>query len=219
MTYKYLLFDLDGTITESGTGIINSVKYALKKMDAVIEDESVLRKFIGPPLMDSFMDYCGMDKGEAGQSVTFYREYFSEKGMFENKVYDGFIDMVRALKHSGRVLSIATSKPEKYAVPIAEKLGFSMYFDNICGASMDGSRTAKTDVIRYALGRMGIEDTDRNKVIMVGDRENDIYGAKENGLASMGVLYGYGDRKELEDAGADYIAESVSDISHIILSV
>lgn len=218
MTYEYILFDLDGTITESGTGIINSVKFALKKMNIGINDESVLRRFVGPPLMDSFMHFYEMNEKKAEQAVRFYREYFSERGMFENKVYDGFIDTVKRLKNSGKVLAVATSKPEEYAVPIADKLGFSEYFDKICGATMDSSRTAKSDVIRYTLETMGLTEQ-KGKVLMVGDRENDIYGAKENGIASMGVLYGYGERKELEDAGADYIAETVRDISDIILSI
>lgn len=218
MKYKYILFDLDGTITESGTGIINSVEYALKKMSIEVKDKDILKRFIGPPLKDSFMNICGMNVKDAEQAVRFYREYFSDKGMFENKVYDGFIDIIKILKSSGRILAVATSKPEEYAKRIADKLGFKEYFDKICGATMDDSRSAKADVISYTLETMGLIEH-KDMILMVGDRENDIHGAKENGIDSMGVLYGYGERKELEDAGALYIAKTVKDIADIILSV
>lgn len=218
MKYIYILFDLDGTITESGTGIINSVEYALKKMSIEVKDKDILKRFIGPPLKDSFMNICGMNVKDAEQAVRFYREYFSDKGMFENKVYDGFIDIIKILKSSGRILAVATSKPEEYAKRIADKLGFKEYFDKICGATMDDSRSAKADVISYTLETMGLIEH-KDMILMVGDRENDIHGAKENGIDSMGVLYGYGERKELEDAGALYIAKTVKDIADIILSI
>lgn len=218
MKYKYILFDLDGTITESGTGIINSVEYALKKMSIEVKNKDILKRFIGPPLKDSFMNICGMNVKDAEQAVRFYREYFSDKGMFENKVYDGFIDTIKILKSSGRILAVATSKPEEYAKRIADKLGFKEYFDKICGATMDDSRSAKADVISYTLETMGLTEHN-DMILMVGDRENDIHGAKENGIDSMGVLYGYGEQKELEDAGALYIARTVKDIADIILSI
>lgn len=218
MKYKYILFDLDGTITESGTGIINSVEYALKKMSIEVKNKDILKRFIGPPLKDSFMNICGMNVKDAEQAVRFYREYFSDKGMFENKVYDGFIDTIKILKSSGRILAVATSKPEEYAKRIADKLGFKEYFDKICGATMDDSRSAKADVISYTLETMGLTEHN-DMILMVGDRENDIHGAKENGIDSMGVLYGYGEQKELEDAGALYIAKTVKDIADIILSI
>lgn len=218
MKYKYILFDLDGTITESGTGIINSVEYALKKMSIEVKNKDILKRFIGPPLKDSFMNICGMNVKDAEQAVRFYREYFSDKGMFENKVYDGFIDTIKILKSSGRILAVATSKPEEYAKRIADKLGFKEYFDKICGATMDDSRSAKADVISYTLETMGLTEH-KDMILMVGDKENDIHGAKENGIDSMGVLYGYGEQKELEDAGALYIARTVKDIADIILLI
>lgn len=218
MTYQYILFDLDGTITKSGIGIINSVEYALHKMGVEIEDREILKKFIGPPLSESFQTIYKMSPEEAECAVRYYREYYSEKGIFENEVYDGFIDTLKKLKAAGKSLAVATSKPEQYAKKIAERFGFSKYFDKICGATMDDSRSRKADVIRYTIDTLGLEEK-KEQVLMVGDRENDICGAKENGLASMGVLYGYGSQSELEKAGADYIAESTAKIAELVLSI
>lgn len=219
MRYQYILFDLDGTITESGPGIINSVYYALGKMGRKVTDKEGLRKFIGPSLSESMKKYYGMTQEEADQAVTYYREYFSEKGIFENSVYEGFMDSANRLKEKEKVLVIATSKPEEYARRIAEKFGFAGTFLHICGASMDGSLVEKADVIRYALKKTGISAEDYGKVLMVGDRMHDILGAKENGIDSMGVLYGYGSREELETAGADYIAETTREVAEMILAL
>ena len=217
--YHYILFDLDGTITESAPGIVKSVRYALNKMKYEVRDEEELLRFIGPPLIDSMKKFYGMNDEQAEQAVVFYREYFSEKGLFENSVYDGIEECLKQLKEKGKILAIATSKPEEYSVRIAEHFGFSNMFDNICGATMDKSRTRKADVIRYTLKTLGITDENKSSVLMVGDRRHDIIGAKENGLDSMGVLYGYGDRDEIEKAGATYIAETPGDISEIILKL
>lgn len=217
MEYRYILFDLDGTITESAPGITNSVAYVLEKMGREVVDKEELKKFIGPPLMDSMKRFYGMTEEEAAQGVVYYREYYADKGIFENSVYEGFMDSLKALKENGKIIIMATAKPEEYAKRIAEHFEFAEYFDGIYGASMDGSRIKKADVIRYALDEFGIENENLGKVLMVGDRNHDILGAKANGLDSMGVLYGYGSRKELEDAGADYIAETTADIAAIIL--
>lgn len=217
MNYQYILFDLDGTITESGPGIINSVYYALTKMGYEVTDKDDLKKFIGPPLTDSMQKYYGMNEEEALQAVVYYREYFSETGIFENSVYNGFIEALKALKEQGKILAIATSKPEEYAKRIADKFGFTDYFKGIYGATMDGSLVKKADVIHYALKSLGISEKEYTQVLMVGDRNHDILGAKANGLDSMGVLYGYGDREELEAAGADYLAETPQDVAKLIL--
>lgn len=218
MNYQYILFDLDGTITESGPGIMNSVEYALTKMGYEVKDKKELRKFIGPPLTDSMKKYYGMSEEDAAKSVVYYREYFAEKGIFENSVYDGLLDSLERLKAEGKVLVMATSKPEEYARRIAERFGFADYFTQICGATMDSSRIRKEDVIHYALETLGIFAEEKKRVLMVGDRNMDILGAKTNGLDSMGVLYGYGDREELEAAGADYIAETTADVAGLILA-
>ena len=219
MKYQYILFDLDGTITESAPGILNSVRYALKKMGFSVIDEEELLQFIGPPLVDSMKKYYGMNEEQAEQAVVFYREYFSQKGMFENSVYEGIEKSLKMLIESGKKLAIATSKPELYSVRIVEHFGLADKFEKICGASMDKSRNEKAGVIRYTLETLGIPDEDKGSVLMVGDRRHDIIGAKQNGLDSMGVLYGYGNRNELEEAGADYIAESAMDVAKIILQL
>ena len=219
MKYQYILFDLDGTITESAPGILNSVRYALKKMGFSIRDEEELLQFIGPPLVDSMKKYYGMNEEQAEQAVVFYREYFSQKGMFENSVYEGIEESLKILSESGKKLAIATSKPEVYSVRIVEHFGLADKFEKICGASMDKSRNEKACVIRYTLEMLGIPDEEKASVLMVGDRRHDIIGAKQNGLDSMGVLYGYGNRNELEEAGADYIAESAMDVAKIILQL
>lgn len=217
MNYQYILFDLDGTITESGPGITNSVYYAVTKMGYEVEDRSMLRRFIGPPLSESFQKYFGMTEAQAEEGIRCYREYYTVKGMFENTVYDGFEESIKALKENGKKLAIATSKPEKFAKQIAAHFGFDQYFDVICGASMDESLVAKADIMANALKELGVSEEEKAKVLMVGDREHDIFGAKKNQVASMGVLYGYGDRAELEAAGADYIVETAGDIAEEIL--
>ncbi len=215
MAYQTILFDLDGTLTDPGVGITNSVAYALGKYKITVPERAALYKFIGPPLIDSFERYYGFSHERAVEAVTFYREYFSETGIFENQVYDGIGELLQELRKAGKQLIVATSKPEQFAVQILEHFALAGYFDFIAGACMDESRTKKAEVITYALEACGI--TDKSRVLMVGDREHDVLGAKEAGVASLGVLYGYGDREELERAGADIIAERVADLTDILL--
>lgn len=219
MKFQYVFFDLDGTITESAPGIINSVRYALKKMGYPSDDIETIRKFIGPPLKDSYMKYYGMTEEQAEHGITCYREYYTVQGIFDNSVYDGVIETLEALKASGKRLVIATSKPEKFAKMIAEHFAFDKYFDKICGATMDEKRVEKADVIAYALEELGLSEDDLPQILMVGDRKHDILGGKANGLKTMGVLFGYGDLEELQNAGADYIVEHASDISKVILAM
>lgn len=213
--YELILFDLDGTLTDPYLGITNSVAYALEKFDIHIKDKTELCKFIGPPLIDSFMEFYGFSEEKAKQAVVFYREYFSKKGMLENSVYDGIEELLKSLKNGGKRLCIATSKPEPYAKKILEHFKLSKYFEYIAGATFDETRSKKADVIEYALEQCGAKD--RTCVLMVGDRKHDILGALECSVDSMGVLYGYGNREELETAGANYIAENVNDILTLIL--
>ena len=208
--YHTILFDLDGTLTDSGPGITNSVAYALKKWNIEEKDINVLRKFVGPPLDVSFAKYYGFSKEKCVQAIQYYREYYLTKGIYENQVYDGMEELLKWLRDTGRRAIVATSKPEPSAIHVLEYFHMDSYFDIIAGATMDGSRVEKSDVIRYALDRAGIRDL--SGVVMVGDRENDIQGAKANGLDSIGVLYGYGSREELEEAGAMQIAETVEDL-------
>lgn len=215
MGYDYLLFDLDGTLTDPAIGITNSVRYALKKYGIEVGDRSELYKFIGPPLWDSFEKYCGFSRAEAQNAVEFYREYFREKGMFENLVYNGIEDLLGLLKANGKILIVATSKPEVFAKQILEHFDIAKYFTYIAGSNLDGTRVKKGEVIRYALESCKVGDL--SKAVMIGDREHDIIGAKEAGIDSIGVLFGYGDRNELEKAGADFIADTVADIGRILL--
>lgn len=208
--YRYFLFDLDGTVTDPGVGITNSVMYALSKFGIEEGDRRKLYRFIGPPLADSFRDFYGFTTEEAQAGVGFYREYYSEKGMLENVLYPGMEELLARMKADGKILIMATSKPEFFARQIVEYFHLEKYFDFIAGATMDQSRVKKGDVIAYALEQCGI--TDRETALMIGDRKHDIEGARENGLDSMGVLYGYGSREELEEAGAVYIVETVEEI-------
>lgn len=210
MSYECILFDLDGTLTDPAVGITNSIMYALKKYGIEIGDKKELYKFIGPPLWDSFENYYGFSKEEAKTAVEYYREYYRDKGIFENLVYDGFEDLLKTLKDNNRILIVATSKPKVFATQILEHFDIAKYFTFIAGSNLDGTRVKKGEVIKYALESCNI--TDLSKAIMVGDREHDIIGAKEAGICSMGVLFGYGDRNELEKAGADFIVDTVAGI-------
>ena len=211
MEISTVLFDLDGTITDSGSGIINSVKYALKKAGRKIPPEDELRKFIGPPLQEQFMKCCGIE-----EKVALYREYYQEEGIFDNRVYDGVMEMLKTLKEAGLKIVMATSKPEKFAKMIAEHFGFAKYFDLIGGACMDGARTKKQEVIQYVLEQC--KEKDREKIRMVGDRCYDIEGANREGIRAIGVLYGYGSKEELEEAGADGLAETPEEVVRMILN-
>ena len=208
---KSILFDLDGTITDSQNGIINSVIYALKKYGREVGDRGELKKFIGPPLAWMFSQYCGFSEEEGQKAVEVYREYYTVKGIFENEVYDGVEDMLKKLHESGAKLYLATSKPQIYAKKILEHFGLVKYFDDIVGSELDGRRVEKDEIIACVLKKHGIKDA-----VMVGDRKFDIEGAKNNNLTAVGVLYGYGTREELEQAGADFIAEDVRALSEYL---
>ena len=208
MSYDFILFDLDGTLTDSAEGIVNSVVYALERKGIPYTSKQALRRFVGPPLQASFRDYCGFSEEETMDAVRIFREYFAEKGIYENEVYEGVPEMLRSLSAAGFTLAVATSKPEAFAKQILERFDLAKYFTVIAGASMDG--TDKPTVIRQALSRLNTEPSSR--VLMVGDREHDILGAKEVGISSLGVLYGYGSEEELKKAGADHIVNIPSEI-------
>lgn len=210
MMYKYILFDLDGTLTDPAEGITNSVAYALDKFGITVEDKTQLNVFIGPPLVDSFMNYYGLSEEDANRAVTYYREYFKPKGIFQNKMYSGVPELLQKLKADGKSVMLATSKPEVFAKDILAHFGIEQYFDFIAGATLDGTRSKKADVIAFALDSLGI--TEKEKCLMVGDRNQDINGAKIIGINSLGVLFGYGSLEELQTAGATYIAQTVEDI-------
>ncbi|MFQ6862258.1 MAG: HAD family hydrolase [Beduini sp.] len=208
-----ILFDLDGTLTDPALGITNAVSYALKHY-GIDEDYQNLLRFIGPPLVDSFMEYYGFDQEKAQEAIVYYREYFSDKGMYENEVYDGMENLLAALKDEGYILAVATSKPEEFAKKILDHFHLSHYFTEICGATMDSSRSKKGDVIAYALNQLKISNP--NTAIMVGDRQHDIVGAHQNQLKAIGVLYGYGNEAEMKEYQADYIAKDLKELMDIL---
>ena len=208
--YNTILFDHDGTLTDSGRGITNSVAYALNKFGIKFESKDELKCFIGPPLIKMFMQKFGVNENDAKDLVRLYREYYSTNGIYENDLYDGIGELLFSLSKAEKKLILATSKPEHFAVKILEHFDIAKYFSHICGATMDEKRTEKDDVIEYAISSAKISAL--SDVVMVGDREYDIFGAKKFGIDSIGVLYGYGSREELEKAGATYVAEKVKDI-------
>lgn len=212
--YSYILFDLDGTLTDPFEGITKCVQYALNYYGIKDEPLKSLKKFIGPPLKESFMVYYGFDDQKAEGAVEKYRERFQDIGIFENKLYEGVDKMLQSLKESGYVLAIASSKPTVYVERILEHFHVAKYFDNITGSFLDGRRTKKSEVIEAVLTELDISD--RSKVLMVGDRLHDVEGAAEAGIDCLGAGFGYGGREELETAGAIAVADTVKDVLNYI---
>lgn len=210
MKKQYLLFDVDGTLTDPMTGITKSVQYALRYYGIEEENLDQLCRFIGPPLKDSFMEYYGFDEAQAREAIGKYREYFKETGIFENQAYPGIEKLLSELKKQGKKLLTASSKPEVFVRRILEHFQLDSYFDLIGGADLEETRVRKEDVIRYVMDQYGIGDV--REAIMIGDREHDILGAKAVGMESVGVLYGYGSMEELKGAGADYIVDTVENL-------
>ncbi|HFI0219216.1 TPA: HAD family hydrolase [Streptococcus suis] len=213
--YQTILFDLDGTLTDSGQGILNSVAYALEKMGIEEPDTANLNRFIGPPLYESFSRFYQLSPEDTQSAVDAFRVYFKEKGMFENQLYPGIIPLLEELKTAGKTLVIATSKPEIFAKQILEHFGIAHYFDVIAGASLDSSRISKADVIGYAINQL---EAFPKHAVMIGDREHDIEGARMHQLPAIGVLYGYGSKQEFEKAGATMIVETVQDLKKVLLT-
>ena len=208
--FETYLFDLDGTLTDSGRGIMNAVRYALDKMGEDIPAENELRKFVGPPLEESFGKIAGLSDDRIAEAVRLYREYYFDKGYLENDVYDGIKDMLDRLKAQGRQLAVATSKNEAVTLKVLEHFGLDEYFECVAGALLDGTRKNKDEVIACALERCGAKD--RSKVIMVGDRMHDIEGARKLGIECIAVMFGYGSREEFEEHRAAFIADTPDDI-------
>ena len=212
--YNPILFDLDGTLSDTGEGIINSVVYALNKYNIKVEDKRELFRFVDPPLHKSFESFYGFSPKKAQQAVEYYREYYAVKGIYENTVYNGVYSLLERLKADGKALAVATSKPEKFAKIVIESNNMSKYFSVVAGANLDGSRTKKADVIKYALNRL---NTPNAVPVIVGDRCYDAVGAREAGIDSIGVLYGYGSIEEMRESQATYIAKTTEDIYRIIV--
>ena len=212
--YKYIFFDLDGTITDPGEGITNSVAHSLKYYGIEVADKRELYTFIGPPLYASYMKYYGFSRDEAHRAVERYREYYADKGVFECTLYPGIERLLRRLAESDKRVVLATSKPEIFANKILKHFGLEPCFDLVAGATLDSTRVEKADVIKYALDSLGITCAD--EVLMIGDREHDVLGAAAFNIDALGVTFGYGSRAELEAAGAGDVAESVEDIENLL---
>lgn len=211
--YKAILFDLDGTLTESGDGITRSVQYALEKIGKPEPDIEKLEVFVGPPLLEHFMKYAGIDEPTARQAVEYYRERYSVTGIYENRLYPGVERMLAELKSKGYLLAVASSKPEFFVMQVLDYFRIYEYFDVVVGSEMGGNRTRKSEVISETLRRLGM-DHKKEQVIMVGDKEHDVFGAREEGLDCIAVSYGYGTMEELKRAQPLCIAESTDDILH-----
>lgn len=211
-----VFFDLDGTLTDPGLGITNSVMHALEKMGVTPPEREKLYPFIGPPLKWSFHEYYGFDDAQCEEAVVLYRAYFSVKGLFENELYPAIPGVLDRLRAAGLRLAVATSKPEPFSERIIEHFGLTGKFEAVCGSTMEETRTNKWEVIQYAMERLGVKP---EECIMVGDRKHDVLGAKTCGLPCIGVLYGYGSREELTEAGASALAETPEDVADIIFGL
>ncbi len=209
--YKVILFDLDGTLTESGEGITKSVQYALEKLGQPEPDLKKLEVFVGPPLLQQFMKYAGLDEETAVKAVEYYRERYTDIGIFENEVYPGVEDMLDKLRGKGYILAVASSKPERFVKKVLDHFDLTKYFHEIVGSEMNGGRTSKADVIEEALDRLHMADH-RDQVVMVGDKEHDVFGARKAGLQCLAVSYGYGSEEELKNANPLKIADSAQEV-------
>lgn len=221
MKYKYLLFDLDGTLTDPMEGITTSVQYALKAFGIEEPDLQKLTPFIGPPLRDSFMRFYGFDEVQAEEAVAKYREWFAPKGIFQNKIYEGMPQMLAMLKEKGKVLAVASSKPQVFVEKVLHYFNIYEYFTVIVGSELDGGRESKEEVVEEALRQLGVtagncDKWGENAAVMIGDRKFDIRGGKEHGLVAVGVNYGYAEEGELTEAGADYVADTVEELGRIL---
>lgn len=212
---KYVLFDLDGTLSDPGEGIIGSLIHALKHF-GIDGDPQLLRSFIGPPLVDSFQLHFGFDTEQTAEAIRLYRAHFHEHGLFKNVIYPGIPELLRDLTKEGKTLAIATTKPTVYALEVLEFFEIDQYFqeDLVVGSFLDGRRTNKGELIATVLKQLG---GDRGDKVMVGDRKFDILGAQENGIDVIGVTYGYGEREELETLAPTAIASSVDELRKLLL--
>ncbi|WP_300725707.1 HAD hydrolase-like protein [uncultured Bacteroides sp.] len=213
--YKYLFFDLDGTLTKSGEGIMRSAQHALRHFGIDVKDWNTLRPFVGPPLEDSFKNFYHLTPEQAHEATKIYGERYARLGAFEAEPYEGVFEFLQKVKETGKVAVICTSKKIKIATTVIEHFKLAPYFDYIGARDEEGIIHTKADVIRHIISELGIKDT--NEIVMIGDRMFDINGAKEVGLDSIGVLYGYGDKKELSDAGATYLAADFNELEQILL--
>lgn len=216
--YRYIFLDLDGTLTDSKEGIFNCVRYALETMGEPVPAEEVLKSFIGPPLHDSFEQYCGFSRERALRAVELFRERYTTIGKFENAPAPGMVDLCRRLKEQGYVLALSSSKPEAMCEAICEKFGFAPFLTTMVGSPPTGDDWEKADVIRETMRRLNLTDEDKAAILMVGDRKFDVLGAKECGIDCAGVeFFGYAAPGELADAGAVAVVQTAEALESVIL--
>ncbi|EJQ61872.1 HAD family hydrolase [Bacillus mycoides] len=213
--YTTFLFDLDGTVTDPKKGIVNSVLYALEKGGIEELHVSELDSFIGPPIQQSFVERYNMNEGEVERAVFYFREYLKQRGLLENSVYEGIPNLLKQLKDTGNRLFIATSKPTIFARQVIEHFQLTNYFEDIIGSNLNGTRIKKEEIIAHILQQN--EGLNKEEVVMIGDRKHDIIGANHNGIASIGVLYGYGSENELIEVSATHIAKDIEELHHFCI--
>ncbi|MEK8128194.1 HAD family hydrolase [Paenibacillus filicis] len=212
--YSVILFDLDGTLTDSKLGITRCVQYALDKLGRPERDLDKLEPFIGPPLQETFSSIYGFSEEEVSQAIGYYRERFKSVGMFENEVYPQIRELLAELKEQNKRLIVATSKPTPFAEQILRYFELDPYFELIAGSNLDGTRASKTEVIAYVLGQLS--GVDKQDVVMVGDRKHDIIGANNTGIHSIAVMYGYGSLEELQPVEPTYMVHSTAELREVL---
>ncbi|EJQ51611.1 HAD hydrolase, family IA [Bacillus cereus BAG6X1-2] len=212
--YTTFLFDLDGTLTDPKEGIINSVLYALKKVGIEELHANELDSFIGPPIQQSFVERYNMSEGEVERAVFYFREYLKQRGLFENNVYEGIPNLLQQLKNTGNRLFVATSKPTVFAKQVLDHFQLTNYFEGIIGSNLEGTRIKKEEIIAHILQT---NELNKEEIVMIGDRKHDVIGANHNGIASIGILYGYGSETELTEVGATHIVKDVKELHHFCL--
>lgn len=216
--YKYILFDLDGTITDTKPGICKSVQYALSKFGIIENDIESLTRFIGPPLRVSFPEFYGFSENDTELAVKYYRERYSVTGLFECDVYEGIEDLLKSLKEAGLTILIASSKPTTFINRILEHFNLDKYFDVVVGSQLDGTRDSKIEVIKECLNILSrTQAVEISECVMIGDRKFDIDAANELNMPNIGVTYGFGSRDELTEHNAGAICDSAYEIKELLL--
>lgn len=215
VAHPVTLFDLDGTLIDPKVGITGSVQYALSQMGIDEPQPEVLTRFIGPPLQESFARYYSLNEAATAQAIAHYRHYFREKGVFQNILYDGIPTLLEALQNQGRTVMVATSKPTVFAEQIIDKWGLTRYFNQIVGSFLDGTRASKTEILQFCVEQF--PDVRRASFVMIGDREHDVMGARNTGMDSVAVTYGYGSLQELQLAVPTHVVHSVAELSDWLL--
>ena len=213
--YDYILFDLDGTLSESAPGIRKCIELTLVKLGKPSPDLSDYSKFIGPPLADTFSGLCSLNAEDTQKALEIYQDFYKDYGLKANRLYDGIRELLEKLSQSKAKIAVCSSKQQKPADGVCELLDITKYFDAVCGSAPDGSRKEKEDVIPYTVNVLGGKITD--KVVMIGDTKFDAKGARLNNVDFIGVMYGYGTLDTMKDEGATVFAEDVKELEALLL--